>query len=83
MLVDAKREPECAVFKESDESVLCTPGTGKQVHCLGDDRLTDKKWRFQFFNTFDHPLVMPLGAVEKRNKRPRINDCDGHCGRIP
>ncbi len=52
----------------------------KQIHRFREDRFADEKGSFDLLNTRGDPAMVSLRALEKGDKRPRINDC-GHLGR--
>jgi hypothetical protein len=69
-----------AVLEELEQDVLRSRVACKQIHCLCENRFTDKQRRLNLLNTRSDPAMVPLRAVKKGDKRPSISDC-GHLGR--
>lgn len=81
VLIDAERDPERAIFKKSEQSILPAGKPGEQMHRFRQNRFTHEQRRLQFIDPFDDPGMMLLCPVKERDQWPGINDGATHCGR--
>jgi hypothetical protein len=81
MLLNVERDAERAIF-EKPEYCLLRPGKRrKQMHRLGEHRLTHEKRRVELLDSLGYPALMTFRPVQKSEQRSRINNGGAHAGR--